>query len=66
MNILYNIYETVNKYYITKTVTLNRFCPLSKKKKNTPCSSWAISGWIEYQPKSNEKYMPLFTLSFKF
>ena len=23
-----------------------------------PCSSWTMSRWIEYQPKSNEKYMP--------
>ena len=42
-------------------ITRYRFYPLSKPSP-TPCSQWIISKWIEYQPKSNEKYMPFYTV----
>ena len=38
-------------------VTLNRFCPLSKRRH--PICSWrTISKWMEYLLKSNRKYIP--------
>ena len=40
-------------------ITLNGFCSLSKKSPTlTPCSWQTLSWWLEYQPKSNEKYIP--------
>ena len=45
------------------SLRLSRFCMFMNPPPPAPPNLCPISSWMEYQPKLNEKYITLFTLS---